>query len=902
MSVNYSNGLAALSLLSNSNSFADYAEPVAIDSRAVRIARAQFTAAPSTPPWKGAVTKAPVSQQVTAIKRMTTIIDKSITVASPADRDIQTSFTTFKALDRLRLLAETSAAKTTSSAERLLLDAAFTRGLTDLQDFLVGAPTDKVALAFATATRRSDSVGVTTPSTIRTVGKGVSESRLTGIQGLTGNEVFRIDLARPGKSDTVTVDLSQGAQPPTLTSVAEAINTAITAIAQLDINGAVVLDANGIVVPKWAARVTTEKSGTQWGLVLTASSGTERVTINDAGARDAVFVATGLTSLDGVAATRLYRFDDAAGGLEPKLLGTISAVDRDASAAAALVAPKPVNGITLASSHVAAETAAQAVASDAAGNTYVVGTTSGDIGSNRSNGDSDLFLTKVDSRGGVVWQRSLGAAGSSRGAAISLAANGDIVVAGTVTGGFDGAATDGDLLVARFDANGDEKFATVVRSTGTDSANAVAVAADGTIYVGGRAASGGGDAFLARIDASGRLAERRLINSGADDGIKALAIGGDGNLLAIVNAGPDASLRRFGAGALASDLGSLSLGAIDARALAVAADGRIAIGGARTTAGDRDGVVLRIDGGLAAAVTTAIATAGSDQVDSIAWSGGDIIVGGRTTGDLDGARRGSTDGFVARLAGGSGTITALRQFGTPLSTVAPVRVAIDVGGSNAIGALGLVRGLQNPAGSGRLVAQTALRAGDEFSLKIGSGPTRKIVIAADDTVKTLVDRIGRLLGSKTLVQAGRVGTADVLRFQASQTQPIVLTAGGDGRDALGKLGIEPQRLTAPATSRPSDPKVRPGGTFNLDLSHALDLGTAKAAAVAVKAIKSAITTTQGAYRSLYWDAGKANLVNGFAGGTGGLSAAQSNQLAGYREALARLTPAADTNSFGYTGF
>ena len=39
------------------------------------------------------------------------------------------------------------------------------------------------------------------------------------------------------------------------------------------------------------------------------------------------------------------------------------------------------------------------------GFTYVVGTTQGDLGTNRSDGSDDLFLSKVDSEGKVVWQR-----------------------------------------------------------------------------------------------------------------------------------------------------------------------------------------------------------------------------------------------------------------------------------------------------------------------------------------------------------------------------------------------------------------------------------------------------------------------------------------------------------------
>jgi hypothetical protein len=54
--------------------------------------------------------------------------------------------------------------------------------------------------------------------------------------------------------------------------------------------------------------------------------------------------------------------------------------------------------------------------------------------------------------------------------------------------------------------------------------------------------------------------------------------------------------------------------------------------------------------------------------------------------------------------------------------------------------------------------------------------------------------------------------------------------------------------------------------------------------------------TQSAYRSLYWDQTKANLVNGSNRGTGTVSAYQKKQLAGYQDALSRL----QNNT--YTGF
>ena len=70
MTINMSNGLAALSMLSGSNSFTDYSATTDIETLAVRKAKAQFTLAATTPPWKQAATTTPESTQISAIKRM----------------------------------------------------------------------------------------------------------------------------------------------------------------------------------------------------------------------------------------------------------------------------------------------------------------------------------------------------------------------------------------------------------------------------------------------------------------------------------------------------------------------------------------------------------------------------------------------------------------------------------------------------------------------------------------------------------------------------------------------------------------------------------------------------------------------------------------------------------------
>jgi hypothetical protein len=915
MTINLSAGLTALSVLSGTNTFTalDGTDTTA-DTKATRQAKALFTTKPTTPPWKQAN---PVSTNVSAVTALHTIIDKPATGNSTLPADVQTDFIAYKALDRLRLLAQTAASTATSAAQRATLQTSFAKGLGDLQAFLASAPADKLHLAFGQPSTHADSVGMFNPTKLTSTAihnKGVATARDTAIPGLSGTEKLRISLSDERGSDQIDVDLASAPQPPTIDGVAAAINSAIAAVQLRAPDGTVALDENGMPNPRWLVHFVPDKTTDKWGFSV-QRSGAQKVSIDQVGAPDALMVATGVTALDAPTAARIIRFDDPAGTGAPTTLATLDAVDRDATARAQLVAAataKPVTTTkTTATTPVApppvihAATSADGVAVDGQGFTYVVGTTRGDIGSNVSLGNDDLYLSKRDSNGAVVWQRSLGATGTAQGAAISIAPDGGIVVAGTVSGSFDGANSDGDMLVTRFDGNGDQTFSTLVRSAGADRAGAIAVGQDGSIYVGGQSAANGGDAFVARLDAAGHLQERRTIDSGGSEGVTALAVDPDGQLLVLARESGSAKLHRLDGANLGTELGSIDLGVADAHVLAVDSDGSIAVGGTTLAAlsgdqinglgGARDGFVTRIAGDLSGASTTYLASAGNDQVDSLAFMGGALYVGGRTTGALDGARRGAVDGFVGRIDPASGAIENVHQFGQAATQTEPVRVAAAVGGDTALGALGLHRGLLTPQDSAALVAQTGLRAGDEFSLKIDGSRTVKFTIAADDTLATLSQRIGLRTSGKAVVTMPISGDLKSLRITAKAGSTIELVPGGAGKDALAKLGMAAGQVAMPAKTIGPRPKVTPGGSFGLDLTTSLGIGTIKDANIALARVKAAISTSQTGYRSLYWDSTKALLANaGTSSGAKNIGSAAAvgranAQLAQYQAALNRLT-------------
>ena len=910
MAADISNGLAGLSVLTRTNVFATYGGATATstvsETTAQRVARAQFKTPPTSAPWTLEPRSSP---SVEGVQAMPSVVDTR-PASGVLPRDVAADFTAYKALDRLRVLAQAAVRASANDAQRKSLQTSFAQGLKDLQAYLGATVGDQLQLAFDQPRTRAESVAVGGPQVLPAiVGRGVLADRVAALPGVTGTERLRVTLSQRDLNDVVDIDLSRVSHPPTLDGVATAITSAIAAVPALNSDGTIRRDPEGNAVPRWDVKVRVTKTEDAWGLTIDRT-GNERIAIDQPGAPATLVVAADMAA--GTTATRvqMLRFDAPEGTIEPRLDGTISAVDRAASATAALrpvTVAKPAPGkprpLAAPPPVIAASTSAAGVVVDPQGATYVLGTTSGDLGSALSNGNDMLFVTKRDSAGNVLWQRGLGFAGSSQGAALALAPDGGLVVAGTAADPAGGSA----MLVARFAANGDERFTQKLRAASADSASAIAVAADGTIFLGGRTSRGGGDAYLARLDPAGTLAQYRTLDSGGDDRVTALALDAEGRLLALMQQGTSSLLQRYDPQALDTPTGAIALGSAQARALAVAADGAIAIGGATLGAvagdqvnapvGGRDGFVTRISADLGSVATTYLATAGDDQVDSLGFLGDTLFVGGRTSGLLGGAQRGPVDGFIGRIDPATGTVSAVEQFGTVGTRVGAVRVAAAPNGDTVLEAFGLNRGLLTRDVSANLVTQTSVRVGDSVTIRVNRGAAIKLTIGATDTVASLASRLGLLTGGKATVANAIKGDGRAFQITARGGATIELIAGPPGQDALAKLGIDAQILSQPPVRPASAPRVSPGGRFGLGLSTGLSLASAQDAGIALNAITQAISITQTGYRSLDWDSTKAALANG--GSRGGSKAAvarASAQAASYQAALDRIGSVALTTT------
>ena len=104
-----------------------------------------------------------------------------------------------------------------------------------------------------------------------------------------------------------------------------------------------------------------------------------------------------------------------------------------------------------------AATFANEVATDASGNVYVVGATNGSLDGNTLTGTDDFFVTKYDSNGVKQFTRQLGVASKETdGNGVRTDANGNFYVAGATSGALDGNALMGtyDFFVTKYNSSG----------------------------------------------------------------------------------------------------------------------------------------------------------------------------------------------------------------------------------------------------------------------------------------------------------------------------------------------------------------------------------------------------------------------------------------------------------------
>ena len=140
----------------------------------------------------------------------------------------------------------------------------------------------------------------------------------------------------------------------------------------------------------------------------------------------------------------------------------------------------------------------------------------------------DVQVLRVDTSGGLLWERTFGGAGRDRAWSATLTADGGLVVAAeTEPAGLE----DRDAYLIRITSDGEARWVRTIDVPGDQRVFEVARAADGAFVVVGTTATNRGanrDVYVVRVDAGGNLVWTRTYGGAPDDvghGVVALSGG-----------------------------------------------------------------------------------------------------------------------------------------------------------------------------------------------------------------------------------------------------------------------------------------------------------------------------------------------------------------------------------------
>lgn len=886
-----------------------------------------------TAPWAKIPTPQEVSASVKAALTGKKLIDENAAQLDlpGASQDYRKLFALYQGVSSLQALAEEMQKKGLSAGDKKKIQATFDKGFAE-------------ALAYVKTTTFKDlrlttgEVGATVKTTAPvpatqlqyTTGVLHSGTSSDAVARFQGDVRFTINVNRAGVNTPIAIDLAEmGSDVRSMANVVNFINGKFAA-AGVDTRFATQrYPGQERTVTSGGKTISLGPGADQWALKVNPNGNV--VTFGAADTAPAIYMAqaVGNPNPDGKLETN-----------DSRVVQQFAKFQTDGSVVEPM--PQGVDAANWVDGRVFAENLGSEVkavrqtkvASD--GSVYMLADVTGKTGGQDIRGTTDVALLKYDSAGKLMFTRTLGASDNASGLALAVAANGDVAIAGSVSGGLVG-ATEGNLnsgatgtyaglsdsFVTVFNADGEEKWTQRRGAREADEASQLTFGADGTVYVAGRARSalpgataiGEWDGYIEAFgppDSSGVVTPKfvQMFGTAAGDRPAGMVLDGTSLVTASVEDGR-AVLRRFNISSgtpvqtSTRDLGDLQGG--DIAGLALDGGDLVIVGSSgsgglsagtvtRAYAGGMDAFAARIPAGLGGGGTVAYyGGTGDDRATSMTVANGEVWVAGSAGTDLPGQDPvGTKDGFLTRLNVNTGSIDWSRRFTGRDGYAAPSAIAIDPQGATSLDRLGLPSGELDLSQSKRLTASTSLRPGDQFTIR-ADGRTSTVTIDGADTLDTLAQKIRRASNYEAKVT---IGTTDGVRkltiVPIRQQAMLEFGAGKTDRNALEFLGI-PEGIVrnTVVTDNGTTPADRKSQIYGLTLTSDLNLNTPTDVGHASAELLGAMTAIRKAYRDLASaavpESEKKAEEAAKATASGKVPAYLTSQISNYQAALNRLT-------------
>jgi hypothetical protein len=183
-----------------------------------------------------------------------------------------------------------------------------------------------------------------------------------------------------------------------------------------------------------------------------------------------------------------------------------------------------------------AEESNPAIACDAQGSVFITAATAGQLGEKQLGG-GDAFLIKVDGEGHPVWTCQWGTSNPDQGSGVAIDREGNLYVTGATQGTMEGCTSAGalDLFLSKIDPAGHLLWNRQFGTPAPDIGMSILIDPTTNIFIGGSSGgdfagtqAGQGDSVLLKLSSVGELLWKRQFGTAGWDGIHGLAFTDDG--------------------------------------------------------------------------------------------------------------------------------------------------------------------------------------------------------------------------------------------------------------------------------------------------------------------------------------------------------------------------------------